>query len=369
MGQIRRRFNTYYIRYYRSGRRYEESTHSSRKQDAIDLLRLREGDIAKGVPVTPKIGQLRFEEAVADVVTDYRINGKRSVADVERRIRLHLEPFFGHRRVSTITTAHVRDYIASRQQQDAKNATINRELAIVKRGFALAAQANKALHRPFIPMLHEDNVRTGFFERAEFDAVRDHLPVGVRPVVTFAYFTGWRIHSEVLTLQWRMIDRRAGVVRLDTGSTKNRDGRVFPYADLLHELGDAIDSQWTVHETLRARGVLTPWVFPRAQGPDPGRPIRSFRDAWTRSCRTAGQPGKVPHDFRRTAVRNLTRAGVPERVAMMLTGHKTRSVFDRYDIVNEQDLRDAVRKLGRAAGAEKGAVGRSGVIQPIGSSS
>ena len=90
MGQIRKRYNTYFIRYYRNGRRYEESTHSNRKQDAIDLLRVREGDIAKGIPVTPKIGQLRFEDAANDVINDYLVNGKRSVADVQRRIRKHL---------------------------------------------------------------------------------------------------------------------------------------------------------------------------------------------------------------------------------------------------------------------------------------
>ena len=119
MGQIRKCFNTYYIRYYRSGRRYEESTHSSFKKDAIDLLRLREGDIAKGVPVTPKIGQLRFEEAAADLVTDYRLNGKRSLDEIERRIRLYLEPFFGRRRMVNIATDDVRAYVASRQAQGA----------------------------------------------------------------------------------------------------------------------------------------------------------------------------------------------------------------------------------------------------------
>ena len=157
MGQIRKRFNTYYIRYYRSGRRYEESTHSSFKKDAIDLLRLREGDIAKGVPVTPKIGQLRFEEAAADLVTDYRVNGKRSLDEIERRIRLYLEPFFGRRRMVNIATDDVRAYVASRQAQGAANGTINRELAALKRMFSLAVQANRALHRPYIPMLRENN--------------------------------------------------------------------------------------------------------------------------------------------------------------------------------------------------------------------
>jgi len=85
-----------------------------------------------------------------------------------------------------------------------------------------------------------------------------------------------------------------------------------------------------------------------------GRPIGEFRNAWRTAAAAAGCPGRILHDFRRTAVRNLVRAGVPEKTAMTLTGHKTRSVFDRYDIVNETDLREAVRKLGQATGIGAG---------------
>ena len=365
MGELRQRGKVWWIRYYRDGQRHEESSRSSKKQAAIDLLKIREGDIARGIPVTAKATQLRFREAAADLTNDFRTNGRRSLDEVERKIRLHLEPYFGQRRMSAITTANVRAYIALRQQQGAANATINRELAALKRMFTLATQADKVLHRPYIPMLRENNVRSGFFERAEFDAVRAALPAALCPVVTFAYYTGWRVPSEVLTRQWRHVDRNAGVVRLDPGTTKNDDGRVFPYGDLLPELGDAIDSQWNVHEHLRATGVISPWVFPRLRGANPGNRIGSFRKAWIAACETAGCPGRIPHDFRRTAVRNLVRAGVPERTAMQLTGHKTRSVFDRYDIVNEADLRDAIGKLANATGTKRGQLDRSGAVHRI----
>ena len=236
--------------------------------------------------------------------------------------------------------------------------------------FTLAAQVGKVLHRPHIPMLREHNVRTGFFEREEFEAVRDALPDPHRPVVTFAYFTGWRVPSEILSLQWRLIDRTAGTVRLDVGTTKNDAGRVFPYGDLLPELRDTVETQWLVHEWLQANGVLSPWVFPRLRGADPGRRIGSFRKVWLRGCTTAGCPTRVPHDFRRTTVRNLVRAGVPERTAMQLTGHKTRSVFDRYDIVNETDLQEAIRKLATSAtGTKNGQSGRSATVRSIRQSS
>ncbi len=197
MGELRQRGRVWWIRHYRNGQRFEESSGSAKKGDAITLLKLREGDGAHGLPVTPKIGRLRFEEAAADVVNDYRTNGKRSLDEVERRIAKHLQPFFGGRRMTAITTAEVRAYIVNRQGEteqvrrayDTKrkdgtirrvseqrrtitgvsNGEINRELTILKRIFSLAMQAGKLLHKPHIPLLREDNARTGFFEP---DAVR-----------------------------------------------------------------------------------------------------------------------------------------------------------------------------------------------------
>ncbi|HEY0876697.1 MAG TPA: tyrosine-type recombinase/integrase [Vicinamibacterales bacterium] len=341
---------TWTLRYHRNGRAIQEATKFTRKGDALTLLKTREGDIAKGLPVSRASITLTFDAAVADVVNDYKANGKRTTEHVERRIRLHLAPAFGGRRLSSITTAQIRAFIAQRQapipQDDgttipgASNAEINRELAILKRACRLAQQGGALLVIPHIPMLRESNVRQGFFERAEFEAVREALPAPLRPVVTFAYLTGWRVPSEVLTLEWGQVDREAQTVRLDPGTTKNAEGRTFPYA-LLPELVELIASQWAEHERLKSADVICPFVFPRPSG----KAVKHFRKAWATACVTAGVPGRLPHDFRRTAVRNLVRAGVPEKTAMALTGHKTRSVFDRYDIVNEADLRDAVGKL------------------------
>ncbi len=291
----------------------------------------------------------------ADVVADYKVNKKRTLGDVERRVDSHLTPFFGGRRMAAITTADLRTFIDERQAAKASNAEINRELAIVKRAFRLAVQGGKLLHVPHIPMLRENNVRTGFFEREQFDDVRAQLPEALRGVVTFAYFCGWRIASEVLPLQWAQVDRAARTIRLEPGQTKNAEGRTLPY-DLLPDLANIIDAQWKAHERLARGGLLCPFVFHRD-----GIQVKDFRVAWRAACEAAECPGKLLHDFRRTAVRNLVRAGVPEKTAMQITGHKTRSVFDRYDIVNEADLRTAIGKLA-GTGTEKGQSAKRGRV-------
>jgi integrase len=380
MGELKRRGQIWWIRYYKNGRRYEESCGSTKESDAKSLLRLREGDIERGVAITPKVGRIRFDEAARDVVNDYRTNRKRSLDDVERRIEMHLKPFFGNRRMASITTADIREYIDSRQKETTvlrraftftardgtprhvpeqrrtiagvSNAEINRELTALKRMFNLAIQAGKLIQKPHIPFLKEHNVRVGFFERDQFVAVVQRLPKAVRPAATFAYVTGWRIDSEVLSLEWRQVDFNAGEVRLDPGRTKNGEGRTFP---MTRELRQLLEAQRAITEDLQRRhNVVCRHVFHRD-----GRPIRSFRAAFRTACVRAGCPGRVLHDLRRTAVRNLVRAGIPERVAMQMTGHKTRSVFERYNIVSAGDLRDAGRRLDIAAGTISGTIGQN----------
>ena len=375
MGSTYRRQDSPYwwIQYSRDGRAFGESSRSRKRADAVRLLRRREGDIERGLPITPKVGRLRFEEAAADIVNDYIINKRRSLDELERRIRLHLLPYFRRRRMAGITTIDVRAFIArrlktpivvgsgdDRRTRQVSAGEINRELTTLKRMFSLAIQAGKLLHKPHIPLLKENNVRTGFFERPAFQAIRAHLPENLRGVVTFAYITGWRINSEVFTLQWRQVDETErlspdqdipGSVRLDPGTTKNDEGRVFPFTS---DLRDVFATQRDVADRLREQGQICPWVFHRN-----GKPIKSFTKAWRAACLAAGQPGKIPHDFRRTAVRNLVRSGVPEQVAMKLTGHKTRSVFERYNIVSDGDLAVAARKLDAVAGERPLQVGVS----------
>ena len=162
------------------------------------------------------------------------------------------------------------------------------------------------------------------------------------------YITGWRSKSEVQPLTWAQVDFTAGTVRLEPGSTKNRKGRTFVMTQGLRACLEGARER--VRAIERQQGRIIPQVFTH----DDGRPIRTFRKTWRTACRLAGLPGKIPHDFRRTAVRNLERAGVPRSVAMAMTGHKTESVYRRYDIVSERDLFDAATRLDAAQGHSHG---------------
>jgi integrase len=132
---------------------------------------------------------------------------------------------------------------------------------------------------------------------------------------------------------------------LDVGTTKNGEGRVFPFTTELRRILDA--QQQVAHAIARETGTIVRHVFCYTKGQKTGKGITEsgFNKAWRKARLAAGCPGRIPHDFRRTAVRNLVRAAVPERVAMQLTGHKTRAVFERYNIVSPGDLRDAARRL------------------------
>lgn len=169
--------------------------------------------------------------------------------------------------------------------------------------------------------------------------MRAHLPAHLQLLATFLYLTGWR-KGEALGLTWDRVDFRAGAVRLQPGTTKNDEGRTFPFA-ALSPMGNLLRRQQLDTIALeRATGRAIPWVFHCN-----GKPLRDFRGAWRKACVAAGCAGRIPHDFRRTAVRNLERAGGPRSVAMKLTGHKTEAVYRRYAIVAEADLAAGVAKL------------------------
>jgi len=335
------------------------------------------------------VNRVRFDELAADMVNDYKVNNKRSLNVLEMRLKKHVLPFCGARRVSSITTADVNRFILQRQQAGATNGEINRELTAVSVGSLLESKAARSSRS----RISQCSVKTTF--ALDFSSACSSMrsqglsPTDLKPVAQFAYVTGWRIPSEVLKLSWSQIDFLAGEVRLNAGTPKNNDGRVFPFTAELRSLLQRLHSE--TRQLERQKKIVVRWVFNRE-----GKRIGSFRKAWSRACMEAGLPvvirykkdraenvvryksgpkkgepviehiaaKAIPHDFRRTAVRNLVRAGIPEAVAMKMTGHKTRSVFERYNIVSSSDLAEAARKLDAAMHSASGSGMNPGMDAP-----
>jgi len=193
----------------------------------------------------------------------------------------------------------------------------------------LAREDGRIDRIPHIPMLKEDNIRKGFFEHDEYLRLLRFLADYFRPVFIFGYHTGWRV-GEILFLTWDKVDLRQGIVRLDPGETKSGEGRIYYLDEELKTI---------LRRLFVNRRLDCPYVFKRN-----GRKIGRYDKAWKIACGKVRFRGKLFHDLRRTAVRNLVRSGIPEHTAMKMTGHKTRSVFDRYNIVSHDDLKEATKR-------------------------
>lgn len=358
--------SVWWLKYRANGRVVREATDPKTDKESIarGQLRVKEGDAERGLPVV-KVNRKPVGALLDDVLTDYANQGLDSIDAATRRIEKHLRPFFGNWNAAGVSDDQVREYITTRMAAGAKRSTVNRELSLLKRGYSLNARA--VTTRPAIPIAKEKNARKGFFERKQFEAVRAALPDYLQPLLTIAYVTGWRVKSELLPMEWRQVDFKARTLRLEPGTTKNDEGREFPFTQ---ELEAALLAQRAHTEAVqKERGAIIPYVFHRG-----GRQVRYWRRPWLQALLTVGLavreanedgtpkkggkilPAVMPHDFRRTAIRNLARAGVSEAIAMKMCGHETRSVFDRYNIVTGDDLVTAAAKLD-AAGKVLGKVG------------
>ena len=323
----------YWIKYYKNGKAYRESCRSKNRQDAVDLLRKRLAEITLGTFSGTKIERIKVEELAEDFLRDYRVNGRKSIDDVQARWDFHLKPFLGHFRAVEVSSDLLSRFVDRRQQEEAANATINRELAALKRMFYLGYRSTppKVNRVPAFPVLREDNARTGFLEDTQYQNLICHSPgLWFRCLVEVGRTYGWRV-GELLNLRVSQIDLLGHTLRLEPGTTKNREGR-------------EVTMTTTVFELLRqcCQGKRAEdYVFTR----EDGSRVKYFRRTWKTVTKNARVPNLLFHDLRRTAARNLRRAGVAEGVIMKVGGWRTRSVFERYAIVAQSDIIDAMRRL------------------------
>jgi integrase len=289
--------------------------------------------------VGPKQERVTVEQLLSGLERDYLVHKRSSL----RRLRSHLVPvrqYFGCDLARAITRPRLMQYIEFRQRQGAANATINRELEPLQRSFSLAIENNVLAFMPKFPSLPEDNARQVFFERADFErivaslTVRGRLDTDLQDFLWWFFYTGMR-PKETKSLTWNLHDRERGTITLEGKHAKTKKPRKLVIRGELKAI---------LQRRTAARRLDCPLIFHRQ-----GRPIGDFRKVWNRACAAAGFIGGIkgytPYDLRRTAVRNLTRSGVEESIAMKISGHRTRHVFDRYNITSDDDLGDAMEKV------------------------
>ncbi|HTR19797.1 MAG TPA: tyrosine-type recombinase/integrase [Gemmatimonadales bacterium] len=296
--------------------------------DAQRLLRQRLAEREDG-KVVGRPDRVTFRDVRQGLERHYAREGNRSLRRAQQALN-HLERFMGvERRALEITRHLVNGYIEHRLAEGAARSTATYEVRILGAALSVAVEEGLLAIRPTFKLPALRNARTGFFEDGEFAALLLELPTHLRSLIRFLRMTGWRV-SEARGLTWDQVDWEGQVMRLHATQTKGGDARVFPF-------GQAAELKQILEEQQRLRDGL--FVFHRR-----GNPIRSFRMVWARACRKAGLEGRLVHDLRRTAARDFRRQGVSEGEIMRLCGWKTRAMFDRYNIIDEADLAQAVAR-------------------------
>lgn len=389
-GRIFRRKHSRFlwIQYYSArGEQIRESAGTDDFKKAEKILRRKIGEVEAGVHRDDR--RITYEEMSESYYRDYEINARKSLRrDNAGRPHLdkvaRLNEFFSGYRASEIDADLIRGFVAHEQKRGLANGTVNRSVSALRRMFNIAKKDGKLRDLPYFPLAKEAAPRQGFFEREQYEALSRALPDYLRVPLAVGYFTGMRA-GEILSLRWNQVDLLSNSIDLRAGETKYDAARTVPIVPQLRTL---------LLEQRAKRQPECSFVCFRLDRRGHAVNIGSFRKVWQSRCvklglgkrepvidATTGAPlystprgprsklkakmrysGMIFHDLRRTGVRNLVRAGVPERVAQQISGHRTRSVFERYNIVSANDLADASRKLANFHGEKVG--DSSGTFEP-----
>ena len=326
-GSIFLRGNIWWVQVYIDGKPVIQSSKSTKKSDAVNLrnqllAKKERGELHGAKSEKVLIGELLDDVLKSDIKESTRYVWQKVV---EKNIR----PFFGHLRAKRLSTDHMDEYRQKRKAEGRSDSTVNRELSILRTAFHNARKRTppKVIAVPYFPMVKETSVRKGFLTDQQYAGVRDALPEELKPVFIVGYVTGIR-KGELLRVTWPQVDFESRLITLEYGETKNQEPRSVPITK--GDMFDTLSAEKKKHDELWPQ---SPWVFSRR-----GEMIKDFRWAWDEACNRAGVPGLQFHDLRRTAVRNMRRAGVPQVMRMKISGHKTDSMERRYNITDAEDL-------------------------------
>jgi integrase len=324
----------WYVKYYVHGKPITVSAETEDYDEAVDFLRKKMANAAQQAEFTAHPERVRMGQLFDLLLEFYRKHERRSTYDVECKIEGRLRPHFGKMKANAVTSSVIDRYVSSRRTEKPRpaNASINRDLAYVRRALKLGAMQDPplVLRVPHFEMLPEDNVREGTLTHDKYRAIRDALPGYARIALVIAYHTGAR-KGELRQIRKERIDLKAKRIDLPGRTTKNRKARFLPiYGDMQAEIEMAI----------AAGSPECPYLIQNE-----GRPVYDWEKAWATACTFAGASATLFHDLRRTALTNMIEAGLSEKEAMEISGHKTRAVFDRYHIVSERRLKEMAGKL------------------------
>lgn len=339
-GRIYKRGSRFWVEYWVRGKQYRESAGATEEAALRKLAsRLAEAKTARFIgPSAETITVKQLLDAYQADLEKRKAKSPSTYCHIDK-----MRKIFGMDRAIDITETRLDRFIQQQRLARLADSTINRELQALRAAFRLGWKRKQVRDMPIFQLLPEDNVRTGFFEHHEFEAVVAQLPEVYAEVTRFAYLTAWR-PGEIKPLRWDAIDRVAGEIRLRT--SKNGRGRCIP---LEGELQAVIERQAQrrayINTGSRRRPGdgqthLSEYVF-HVQG----KPVGDWRKRWYAALEKAQVPRRMFYDFRRTGVRNMTRAGVSETVAMTISGHLTDSMFRRYNITDARDQRAAFQRM------------------------
>jgi integrase len=338
-GSIYRRGARWAVEFWKGGVQHRESARTTSEQEAIAHLRKRVEEFAQGKYVGARSERATVADLLKLVTADYAATGNRSGRTLKYRVGA-LASRLGHLRVTNVSSSAVEAYKAHRLAEGKAKATINRELACLKRAYRLAGSSRPPLVHancvPSIELYREDNVRRALLDHTDYVALLARLPAPIDDAVTFAYLTGWR-RAEVLGLTWLEVDRAHGLIVPPPAQSKNVGPRELPLSPALSAL---LEKRWQARVVSGPSGLrVSERVFHRD-----GEPVRDFRNAWRNAVQAIGKPGLLFHDLRRAALSNLVQSGVGEQVAMRISGHRTPSAFRRYGIVSTDDVLAALNR-------------------------